>query len=55
MMYKMVREVYGTIDIFPAKPQYTFSTNNTVVYIFGGRAEDNGMFTLVSKIVEILW
>ena len=47
MMYKMVRESYGNVDIFPIKPKYIFSTDDTVVYIFEGYTEDNDKFMLV--------
>ena len=49
MMYKIIRESYGNFNILLIKPQYIFSTDDTVVYIFEGCAEDNDKFTLVSK------
>ena len=47
LMYDLVRKHYGC-PIYPVKPQYILSTDDTVVYVFEGKGRENEHFRLVS-------
>ena len=37
MLYKMISNIYSNVSIFPLKPQYILSTDDTVLYMFEGK------------------
>jgi len=46
IMYAMVRNHYGN-PIYPVKPQYMLSSDDTVVYVFKGKGRENENFRLL--------
>ena len=48
MLYKLIRNAYNNLPIIPVKPQYIFSTDDTVVYAFEGLGTKEEKFRLVS-------
>ena len=47
IMYDLVRKHYGC-PIYPVKPEYMYSTDDTVVYVFEGKGREREHFRLVS-------
>ena len=49
MLYDIVLKVNNNLPMIVVKPQYTLSTDDTVVYIFEGRVKKKEKFRLVSR------
>ena len=47
-LYNMISSYYKNLPIFPIKPQYIFSTDDTVIYTFEGLGTKEEKFRLVS-------
>ena len=50
MLYRMVRKAYDDLPIRPVKPQYLYSTDDTICYVFEGKGEKELPFRLVSSL-----
>ena len=48
MLYSMVSTAYNDIPIFPIKPQYILSTDDSVVYTYQGKGRREEKFMLVA-------
>ncbi len=48
LLYDMVVDALGGVAVYPVKPEYTFSTDDTTCYIFEGKESGKDKWTLVS-------
>ncbi|KAL7498904.1 hypothetical protein ACHAWT_008594 [Skeletonema menzelii] len=49
LLYDMVEEALGGVAVFPVKPEYIFSTDDTTCYIFEGKVDGKDKWTLVTN------
>ena len=55
LLYEMVCKAHGkNIPIFPVRPQYLLTTDDTIEYIFEGKEKEQNQFRLcLTKALEI--
>ena len=49
MLYEMISNYYNNLPIYPLQPQYLYSTDDSVLYVFEGKGQKKEKFRLVSK------
>eukprot|EP00985_Skeletonema_marinoi_P025838 scaffold19360_cov223-Skeletonema_marinoi.AAC.1 len=49
LLYDMVVEALGGVSVYPVKPEYIYSTDDTTCYIFEGKVNGKDKWTLVSN------
>lgn len=46
LLYQMVKDAYGCVPVYPIKPQYVISTDDTMSYIFVGKGVKERTFQI---------